>query len=53
MKKKDIERRKKFILELLGDPIYKPMRLREIATLLRLSKEEKREPLRCPGRTLL
>ena len=43
MKKKDIERRKKFILELLGDPIYKPMRLREIATLLRLSKEEKRD----------
>lgn len=27
----------------LGDPIYKPMRLREIATLLRLSKEEKRD----------
>ena len=43
MKKKDIERRKMFILELLGDPIYKPMRLREIATLLRLSKEEKRD----------
>ena len=43
MSKKDIERRKKFILELLGDPIYKPMRLREIATLLRLSKEEKRD----------
>ena len=43
MKKKDIERRKKFILELLGDPIYKPMRLREITTLLRLSKEEKRD----------
>ena len=43
MKKKDIERRKKFILELLGDPIYKPMRLSEIATLLRLSKEEKRD----------
>ena len=43
MKKKDIERRKKFILELLGDPIYKPMRLREIATLLRISKEEKRD----------
>ena len=43
MKKNDIERRKKFILELLGDPIYKPMRLREIATLLRLSKEEKRD----------
>ena len=43
MSKKDIERRKKFMLELLGDPIYKPMRLREIATLLRLSKEEKRD----------
>ena len=43
MKKKDIERRKKFILELMGDPIYKPMRLREISTLLRLSKEEKRD----------
>ncbi len=43
MKKKDIERRKKFMLELLGDSVYKPMRLREIATLLRLSKEEKRE----------
>ena len=43
MKKKDIERRKKFILELLGDPIYKPMRLRDISTLLRLSKEEKRD----------
>lgn len=43
MKKKDIERRKKFILELLGDPIYKPMRLREISTLLRLSKEENRD----------
>ena len=43
MSKKDMDRRKKFILELLGDPIYKPMRLREIATLLRLSKEEKRD----------
>ena len=43
MSKKDIERRKKFMLELLGDPIYKPMRLRESATLLRLSKEEKRD----------
>ena len=29
MSKKDIERRKKFMLELLGDPIYKPMRLRD------------------------
>lgn len=43
MKKKDIERRKKFVLELMGDPIYQPMRFREISSLLRLSKEEKRE----------
>ncbi len=42
MSKKDIERRKKFMLELLGDPIYKPMRLREIATLLRLSRGKER-----------
>ena len=41
--KKDLDRRKKFILELMGDPVYKPMRLREIASLLRLSKEEKKE----------
>lgn len=27
----------------MGDPIYQPMRLREISSLLRLSKEEKRE----------
>ena len=43
MSKKDMDRRKKFILELMGDPIYQPRRLREISSLLRLSKEEKRE----------
>ena len=43
MSKKDMDRRKKVILELMGDPIYQPMRLREISSLLRLSKEEKRE----------
>ena len=43
MSKKDMDRRKKFILDLMGDPIYQPMRLREISSLLRLSKEEKRE----------
>lgn len=43
MSKKDMDRRKKFILELMRDPIYQPMRLREISSLLRLSKEEKRE----------
>ena len=29
MSKKDMDRRKKFILELMGDPIYQPMRLRD------------------------
>ena len=43
MKKKELEKKKKFIMELLGDPIYKPMRLREIASLLRLNKEQKKE----------
>ena len=36
MSRKDIERRKKFVLELMGDPIYQPMRFREISSLLRL-----------------
>ena len=43
MSRKDIERRKKFVLELMGDPIYQPMRFREISSLLRLSKEEKKD----------
>ena len=36
-------------MELLGDPLYKPMRLREIGSLLRLDKDEKKDsynPLR-------
>ena len=40
---KTFEKRKKFLLELLGDPLYKPMRLREIASLLRLEKLEKKD----------
>lgn len=44
MKKREIfEKRKKFIQELLGDPLYKPMRLREIASLLNLKKPEKKD----------
>ena len=44
MKKNQVfEKRKKFILELMGDPVYQPMRLREIASLLRLKKEEKKD----------
>ena len=42
MSKKDMDRRKKFILELMGDPIYQPMRLREISSLLRLSKRREK-----------
>ena len=41
-KKDNIEKRKKFILELMGDPVYQPMRLRELAALLRLEKDQKR-----------
>ena len=39
----NLEKRKKFILELMGDPVYKPMRFREIGSLLQLDKYEKRE----------
>ena len=38
-KEKEFEKRKKFMMELLGDPVYQPMRFREIAGLLRLSKD--------------
>lgn len=44
---KNFEKRKKFIMELLGDPLYKPMRLREIASLLQLDKSEKKSFLTC------
>ena len=37
------DKRKKFMLELLGDPLYKPMRLRELGSLLQLTKKEKAE----------
>ena len=43
MKKKELEKKKSFIMELLGDPIYKPMRLREMVSLLRLNKEQRKE----------
>lgn len=39
--RKVLDRRKKFMLELLADPVYKPMRLRELAMLLELDKKEK------------
>ena len=42
-KSRDFEKRKKFMMELLGDPVYQPLRFREIAGLLRLSKAEKKD----------
>ncbi|MDO5135492.1 MAG: ribonuclease R [Eubacteriales bacterium] len=42
-RKKEIEKRKKFMGELLADPLYRPMRLGEIAGLLRLSGNQKKE----------
>ena len=42
-KDRDFDKRKKFMMELLGDPVYQPMRFREIAGLLRLSKDEKKD----------
>lgn len=42
VKRSKILKKKKFIMELLGDPLYKPMRLREIASLLQLDKSEKK-----------
>ena len=43
MKEKKRTGKEAFILELLGDPIYKPMRLREIASLLRLDKAQRKD----------
>lgn len=37
-----IEKRKNFIMELFSDPAYRPMRLREIISLLGLSKSERK-----------
>ena len=42
-KDREFDKRKKFMMELLGDPVYQPMRFREIAGLLRLSKDEKKD----------
>ena len=42
-KDREFDKRKNFMMELLGDPVYQPMRFREIAGLLRLSKDEKKD----------
>lgn len=39
---KEFQKRKKFILTLLSDPLYTPMRQREIASLLTLDKSQRR-----------
>ena len=44
MKKRQVtDKRKKFMMELLGDPLYQPMRIRELGMLLDLSKPERKE----------
>lgn len=45
MNNNQFEKRKKLIMEIMSDPIYKPMRLRELAMLLSLDKEEKADLL--------
>lgn len=43
MSRKKIEKRKKILMEIMGDPIYRPMRLRELAMLLNLPKDNRRQ----------
>lgn len=45
MTKEEMQRRKKVITELMQDPIYRPMRLREIAAFLNVEKEKREELL--------
>ena len=42
MNKKVIEKRKKILLDIMGDPIYRPMRLRELAMLLNVPRPERK-----------
>ena len=41
MEKKQLEERKKIIVQLVNDPIYKPMKFKELASLLQVSKEDR------------
>ncbi len=43
MKKKQLERRMKMMTDLLGNPAYRPMRLRELAALLDIPRTKRKE----------
>ena len=43
MNKKELKKRKKLLLELISAKEYRPMKAKEIASLLQLSKGQKKE----------
>lgn len=43
MNKKELKKRKKLLLELISAKEYRPMKVKEIASLLQLSKGQKKE----------
>ena len=43
MDENKLEKRKRVILDLLADPMYKPMKLKEFAIFLDIPKESRRE----------
>ena len=43
MKKEELEKRKKVIYDLLCDDLYVPMKIKEIAILLNIPKEQRGE----------
>ena len=43
MDENKLEKRKRVILDLLADPMYKPMKLKELAIFLDIPKESRRE----------
>ena len=43
MEKEQLEKRKKIIYDLIRDPLYVPMKVKEMAVLLSVSKEQRGE----------
>ena len=41
MDSKQLEKRKKVLLDLMNDKIYVPMKIKELAIILQVSKEER------------
>ena len=41
MDRKQLDERKKIIVQLINDPIYKPMKFKELANFLQVSKEDR------------